>query len=278
MVIAIIAILAALLLPVLATAKLKATQATCISNQKQLMLAFSMFSTENEDNIVGFGTMDGYIDPSKIPGGVNWNQVGLTSEQAMANLIKDLAAPSVDPLYKYAPNLGVIHCPGDTRFKFNAPGKGWAYDSYSKANNLSGDPAANYSGQGSSYTKLSSVLAVSSTFAFREDADPRGYNIGTWVVNWQLNTPTPAPYQHTQSFSWVDALPMYHGNVSTSSFVDAHVEPYSWGDGIVIKYGKQIAANDPAVISGGAFIPPQTAYTADYEYNYQGYRFPGWQQ
>src|SRR5205814_3364830 len=51
-VIAIIAILAALVLPALAKAKLKATQAVCLSNQKQLILGFIMYAQDNDDRMI----------------------------------------------------------------------------------------------------------------------------------------------------------------------------------------------------------------------------------
>lgn len=50
-VIAIIAILAAILFPVFAQAKQAAKKATCLSNLKQLGLAFFMYATDNDDNL-----------------------------------------------------------------------------------------------------------------------------------------------------------------------------------------------------------------------------------
>ncbi|PYK98012.1 MAG: hypothetical protein DME19_14120, partial [Verrucomicrobia bacterium] len=50
-VIAIIAILAALLLPALGRAKLKATNIACLNNQKQLLLGFIMYAEDNADKM-----------------------------------------------------------------------------------------------------------------------------------------------------------------------------------------------------------------------------------
>src|ERR1700753_231341 len=55
-VIAIIAILAAMLLPALAAAKKRATQATCLSNQTQFALAWVMYAGDNADRVIGFDT------------------------------------------------------------------------------------------------------------------------------------------------------------------------------------------------------------------------------
>ena len=62
-VIAIIAILAAMLLPALAAAKKRATQAACLSNQKQLALAWVMYANENSDKVVSLSNQNAADNP-----------------------------------------------------------------------------------------------------------------------------------------------------------------------------------------------------------------------
>src|SRR5437763_9033513 len=68
-VIAIIAILAGLLLPALSRAKLKATNAACLNNQKQLLLGFIMYVDDNADRMIYTARPPGSGLPDNIGGG-----------------------------------------------------------------------------------------------------------------------------------------------------------------------------------------------------------------
>jgi prepilin-type processing-associated H-X9-DG protein len=260
-----------MLLPALATAKLKATEAACLNNQKQLALAFNMYATDNSEKILGFvatSDADGYWSATYNGMVASWNVSGRSSDEATLLFMAALKANS--PLFPFAPNPNVVHCPGDVRFQRNTPGNGWAFDSYSKPNNVAGDTtSATFFGQGATYTKLSDIKIQSSTFAFVEDVDSRGYNESTWIVNWSLGT---GQFGHPESFTWQDPIPMYHGNVSTAAFVDGHAEYHKWTDPAIITYGKACA------VANSSFVFTGVKATAgpDYDYVYDNFRFPGW--
>jgi prepilin-type N-terminal cleavage/methylation domain-containing protein len=151
-VIAIIAILAAMLLPALAKAKNRAQAATCLSNQKQLTLAWVMYTDDNQDRIINTATawdaakqnvpwrFASFFPPLSFPAGTSSET---KEEQNLQQGYK------LGGLYQYAPNVNVLHCPADARVNYPAvpppagsPPGNYVYGSYSGAGGLNGNEAA----------------------------------------------------------------------------------------------------------------------------------------
>ena len=214
-VIAIIAILAALLLPALNKAKMKATGAYCLSNEKQLMLAFLMYASDSNDvmppstNYFGIDLLGGgYWDPPN-PG----ITTGITVTEAINRIAKGF---SRGPLWKYDANPASYHCPGDLRFR-RPVGNHWAYDSYSKADGMNGN-LWNLA----AIVKQTGVPEPAKTMVFVEEADSRNYNLGTWALN-------------ADTHGWVDSLAIFHNNASSISMADGHIEAHKWLEPTTIK-------------------------------------------
>ena len=109
-VIAIIAILAAMLLPALSKAKLRAQGIGCMNNTHQLMMAWRMYAEDNREvlpyayattaDVAPYVWVPGYLDSDVPTAPDNWN-LDITVR-------KSLLAPYC------AKAIGIWHCPADT--------------------------------------------------------------------------------------------------------------------------------------------------------------------
>jgi hypothetical protein len=223
-VIAIIAILAAMLLPALTKAKLKATAVNCLSNQKQLALAWTMYSTDFQDRMVNF--IEGKNAKNEIP----WRYdpapiapvipAGSSQEDRIRLNIEEGYRQGA--LFPYAPNPGILHCPGDTRNKLKA-GLGYTWVSLSPIGTLNGETAVFY--------KVSQLTRQSEKILWVEENDPRGENLGSWIMNQNGN-----PGNDFTGSSWIDSPAAFHGSSSTFNWTDGHASSHKWVDSATVAY------------------------------------------
>src|SRR2546428_7244705 len=101
-VIAIIAILASLLLPALSSAKEQAKLIKCVSNQRQIGLAFQMYRDDNHTKFPPLGT-DGWTSFQYGGGDPDRSRLEAATMLAEANR----------PLWHYAPSPELFKCPAD---------------------------------------------------------------------------------------------------------------------------------------------------------------------
>ena len=240
-VIAIIAILAAMLLPALSKAKMKAMQSTCLSNQKQFALAWQMYADDNQGRIVNFNTA-----PNST-GDIPWrydNSSGIIpsippgSSQQAKNILLLTAWYQKGALYQYAPNVNVLHCPADRRYSSPAypPGTtpsavpgAFAYGSYSPIGTLNGQNAQIY--------KLAQIQHASDRYLWIEENDPRGENLNSWLIN----PGTPPGFTDAML---EDSLSAWHGGYNcTFSMADGHAIAHTWQDAQTTVYALSMDPN-----------------------------------
>jgi len=235
-VIAIIAILAALLLPALSNAKIKAQGIMCLNNSKQIMLAWHMYTGDNNDRIVqsyhGGSAMGGSIvvsDPNSAPWVVGWlDWTASTDNTNILFLIDDKYAK----LGKYlGKNKNVFKCPADVYISSAQRNRGWSERVRSMSGNIGiGEGNA----EGGPWDSIYKHIKKTSEFIYPGPTD-------TWVyLDEHPCSINDAGFFNPHATSWIDQPASYHNGAGGFAFADGHSEIHKWLDSLNSPLAKKI--------------------------------------
>ena len=243
-VIAVIAILAALLMPVLSKAKGKAQGALCLNSGKQLMIAMLLYTSENNEFFP-----PNPDDGNKVPGhnwvGGNAGQGG--PDEFNPDVLKD---PNRSLLISYlGQNVDLFRCPADKRMGlYDGPDPGSAGRAVAAARTFSMNQAVGTICQGFdagtghsgtpnlpvngpwldgtenhrrnlpyiTYSKASQIRAPGPSMLWvLTDEDPVGLNDAAFAYS--MASPV-----------WLDCPGSYHAGGCGFAFADGHSETHRW--------------------------------------------------
>ena len=222
-VIAIISVLMAILIPALHRVREQGKRAVCLSNLKQLTLAWILYADENDGKLVNGAA--GFSDTTTSWGNhaneLAWIDVRdfRAGWDAQIQQIKDGA------LWPYLKNVDMYRCPTGRRgeavtysimFSMNAVNHPW----------VQGVPGA--------HVKNMSEIRNPPT-AYRLVFIDEGY----------MTSDAYAVYYHQEV--WFDSPPVRHGDGTTLSFADGHVDHWKWKGTDTIKHAREEENTGPQV-------------------------------
>jgi prepilin-type N-terminal cleavage/methylation domain-containing protein/prepilin-type processing-associated H-X9-DG protein len=228
-VIAIIAILAAMLLPALARAKVKAQGIQCLSNNKQLILAWHMYSGDNSDKVANNFTIPGTEDAiirktfdNWVNNIMTWDASGSVDDKSVTNV--DWVKNGVIAAYT-ANALGIYKCPADN---YVSPAQANAgYPRRLRSNSM--NALIGYSGDNGSDDRNGRAWADSSSRQYLKQADFRQPAMVFVTLDEQGDSINDGFFIVSRTATeWGDIPASYHGGAGSFSFADGHAEIHKW--------------------------------------------------
>ncbi len=212
-VIAIIALLMAILMPALRAARDQAYSIVCTSNMKSLASAWYLYQEDCDGKLVG-GHVGGKIGGRLI----DWvdkpnGSIGEPLEDKKEGIRRGL-------LWPYVKQIDVYRCPADLR-KIKPPH--WAFRSYSISGNMAGQERDRTERDLRNYSEIETPALK---YVFVEECDPRGWNMGSWLV-------------FKTGSRWIDPPAIFHNKRSCLSFADGHAEKHRWLDKSTMEWCEQ---------------------------------------
>jgi prepilin-type N-terminal cleavage/methylation domain-containing protein/prepilin-type processing-associated H-X9-DG protein len=205
-VIAIIAILAGLLLPALSHSKATAQGALCLSNTKQLNLAWWLYADDNDDYFVNNHGIQETQQSRQ-----NWvnNVLDWTASPDNTNLLLLTQAK----LGSYAGGaVGIYKCPADHSIAPCGP-----RDRSMSMNSLVGNPGVltnQFNPDYRQFFKSADIPAPAQIFVFL-DEHPDTINDGFFM-------------NRLDTYTWGNLPASYHNGAANFSFADGHTETHRW--------------------------------------------------
>ena len=232
-VIAIIALLMSILMPALNRVREQGKRTTCLSNLKNLQLAWLMYADGNDDKIVNgdSGEYTGMYSSSSAPfNKSHYNEKSWVLrdwESGMTELRKKQAIMD-GALYSYTTTLKVYKCPTVERKVLTSYGHITPpVRTYSVSDAMN---CKNWDDMGAAMCKRRlEIKDATFRIVFLDDGGTSPSALGGWTT-------------YTNQWRWWDPPPVRHGDGSTFSFVDGHSDYKKWMDPRTIEFGKRLPA------------------------------------
>jgi len=236
-VIAIIAILAAMLLPALGKARIRAQGVSCMNNTKQLMLGWQMYLVDNADRIVqsyhGSAARGGSItsDPKTAPwvsGWLDWDASNTDNTNTLF-LMDEKYAKLGAYLGK---NKNIFKCPADNFASSLQRSRGMV-----RVRSLSGNIGVgdgNAEKDGGPWDAIYRHIKKTSDFLFPGPAE-------TWVyLDEHPCSINDAGFFNPYVQQWLDQPASYHDGAAGFSFADGHSEIHKWQESLRTDQAKRV--------------------------------------